>query len=292
MRCAAWAATGPRSYRVGRKTPSSRDYSAPMRPSTSPIIAISTTSWRSSSYPAPTRCTRFMVTPRTSRAICARRACGLRRSRLRNSWRWRYERKPAGFPSSAGRLRRRACFFSRGCDFRNIYSKRRLEGMLARVRRPGKARPTGNARLAEGPARAQHGAPQVRVACGGIAQPRKQQVQPFRPQDGRVELHLFLLPSRAERAASDLNGHLSDGAAIQVAALGFGNRDPLGQIVEQLEGFVVLVQRSVAEHTGAIERQRRRTADLAAQAAPSLTRVHSAQSVYLVMVESSRRFSD
>src|SRR5260370_14210229 len=206
-----------------------------MRPSTSPTIATSTSSWKSSSYPEPTRCTRFMVTPRTSRAICARKACGRRRSRLRNSWRWRYE----------------------------AYRQ--------------------NAPLAQCPAGAQDGAPQVRVAGGRIAEPREQQIQPRRQQNTRMQLHLFFVPPCAERAAGHLDDHLDDGAAVQVAALGFGDRDPLGQIVEQLDGFIVLVQRCVAEHARAIQRHLPPTPDLAPHTPPSLTPAQCAQSVYPVM---------
>jgi len=77
-----------------------------------------------------------------------------------------------------------------------------------------------------------------------------------------------------------------------MAAFGLRDRDPLRQVVEQLDGFVVLMKRGVAEDTNAIEGQRGRGTDLAAHAASTLARVQRAQSVYLVMVESSRRFSD
>jgi len=107
-----------------------------------------------------------------------------------------------------------------------------------------------------------------------------------------MELQLLLVPSRAECPTANLDYNLGDWPAIEVAALGFGDGDSFGQIVEKLDRFVVLVQRSVAEDACAIERQRGRAADLAAQAASSLAGVKRAQSVYLVMVESSRRFSD
>ncbi len=107
-----------------------------------------------------------------------------------------------------------------------------------------------------------------------------------------MELELFLVPSRAERATANLNDHLGDRAAIQVGALGLRDRDVFGEILEQLDRLVVLMQRGVTEDTHAIKWQRRRGADLAAQPAPALARVKRAQSVYRVMVESSRRFSD
>src|ERR1700736_4451790 len=101
MKCGAWAATAPRWSRVGPRMPSSPGCLAPMPPSTYPITATSTSSWRSSSGREPTRCTRCTVTQRTSHATSAGAACARRRSKRRNNSRWRYERKPAGFLLSA-----------------------------------------------------------------------------------------------------------------------------------------------------------------------------------------------
>src|SRR5207245_11281041 len=115
---------------------------------------------------------------------------------------------------------------------------------------------------------------------------------PLGNPDRTIELQLRFCPSSPERAPVHLDHHLGDGTAIQVAAFGFRDRDPLRQVVQQLVGFVVLMKRGVAEDTNGIEGQRGRGTDLAAQTACTLSRVQSAPSVYLVMVESSRRFSD
>ncbi len=107
-----------------------------------------------------------------------------------------------------------------------------------------------------------------------------------------MELQLLLVPARSQRAAAQLEHNLGDRAPIQVAPLDLGDRDPLHQVVEKLDRLVLFIQGRMAEHADSIERQRRRPADGAAHAPTALVRVQRAQSVYLVMIWSSRRFSD
>src|SRR5207245_7185590 len=110
------------------------------------------------------------------------------------------------------------------------------------------------------------------------------EVEPGGQQHGRVDLELFLVPSRAERASADLHHHLADRAAIQMTALDLGAGDPLHEVVEQLDRLVLVVEGRMAKNADAIEWQRRSRAHPAAQAAPALASVQRAQSVYLVIV--------
>src|SRR5712692_5695114 len=197
MRCGDSAATGPRSFPVGQLPPSSRGCSAPTLRSTSQTTATSTSCWRSSNVQGRIRSTPFTGTPKTSLATCANAASVPRRSRPRSSWRWLYEGQPAGFrsrpPATASRgpqrYPARLLLFPLS-DYRKVHSRQRTQGIWTRVRRPSKARPTGDAALAEGPAGAQNGAAHVCVAGGGVAEAGQKQVQPRGEQDRRMDLEV------------------------------------------------------------------------------------------------------
>ena len=117
-----------------------------------------------------------------------------------------------------------------------------------------------------------------------VAKASEQQVKPCGERDGWLELPLLLPHARAEGSAARVERHLGERPTVQRSALYVRGRNVLHEVVEKLVGSGLLGgERRMAEHARSVERKCRSQTDRAGR--------HRDQSVYRVIVLSSRRFS-
>src|SRR5205823_9894448 len=91
----------------------------------------------------------------------------------------------------------------------------------------------------------------------------QEQVAPGGQLDRRRQLQQVVLEAGAEAASVEVDRQLRDRPPVQVAALGLGDRNPLGQVVQQLDRLVMIDQRRVAENTCVVDGKRRGGTDSA-----------------------------